>query len=212
WEEEFDKKKTKEEDFRAPEGKIKANMMRLTHGEEHFNYAENDKLQILELPYKGNELSMLALLPKGDDLKAMEESLTAQKLAELKKSLRDEKVEVYLPRFKFKTNYYMAEDLKGMGMPTAFKPGADFGGEADFSGMTGDKKLSIDKVIHQAYVEVNEEGTEAAAVTAIAGEHFTSVLSKPIKVFRADHPFIFLIQEKETGIIIFMGRVSDPTR
>ncbi|MFH0762728.1 MAG: serpin family protein [Candidatus Omnitrophota bacterium] len=213
WLKQFDKKDTKEEDFRvSPGNKIKTQMMRLTGEEANFNYAETDKLQILELPYEGNDLSMLILLPKEDDLKAMEESLNSEKLSEWKKLLKNEEVNVYLPKFKFETKYFMAQDLKSMGMPTAFSLGIDFGGEADFSGMTGNKRLNIDQVIHQAFVEVNEEGTEAAAATAVVMTEGLSMLPKPIKIFKADHPFIFIIQDRDTGNILFVGRVSDPTK
>jgi serpin B len=203
WIKQFDKKDTKEEDFRiSPDNKIKAQMMRLTGEEANFNYAETDKLQILELPYEGNELSMLILLPKGDDLKAVEESLSSEKLSEWKSLLRSEEVNIYLPKFKFETKYFMAQDLKKMGMPTAFSL------EADFSGMTGQRDLFISQVIHQAFVDVNEEGTEAAAATAVMME---TGLAEP-KIFKADHPFIFIIQERETGNILFIGRVSDPIK
>jgi serpin B len=212
WLKQFDKKDTKEEDFRiSPDNKIRVQMMHLAGKEAHFYYAETDELQILELSYEGNELSMLILLPKEDDLKAVEESLNSEKLSEWKSFLRGEEVNVYLPKFKFETKYFMAQDLKSMGMPTAFTLGIDFGGEADFSGMTGNKRLNIDQVIHQAFVDVNEEGTEAAAATAVA-MGVMACMPEPIKIFKADHPFIFLIQDKETGNILFVGRVSDPTK
>ncbi|MDP2941585.1 MAG: serpin family protein [Candidatus Omnitrophota bacterium] len=212
WLKQFDKKDTKEEDFSiTPANKIKAKMMYLSDKEASFNYAETDKLQIVELPYEGNDLSMLILLPKEDDLKAIEESLNFKKLSEWKSLLQSEVVNISLPKFKFETKYFMAQDLQDMGMPTAFTQGIDFGGKADFSGMTGNKDLHIDQVIHQAFVEVNEEGTEAAAATAVVME--TGFVSpNPIKIFKADHPFIFIIQDRETGNILFIGRVSDPTR
>jgi len=204
WLKQFDKEDTKEEDFRvSPDTKIKVQMMHLT-GE--FNYAETEKLQILELPYVGNELSMLIFLPKGDDLKVVEESLNPEKLSEWKKLLRNEEVNVSLPKFKLETKYFMAEDFMEMGMPTAFTPG-----EADFSGMTGNKDLHISQVIHQAFVEVNEEGTEAAAATAVVTKGMPIRL-EPIKIFKADHPFIFIIQDRDMGNILFIGRVSDPTK
>jgi serpin B len=179
-------------------------MMRLTGEEAEFNYTETERLQILELPYEGEELSMLILLPKGDDLNALEESLNTENLSEWRNRLIEQRVEVYIPKFKFETKYFMAEDLKGMGMPTAFSM------NADFSGMTGKKDLFISQVIHQAFVEVNEEGTEAAAATAVVWKGL-SVRPKSIKIFKADHPFIFVIQEKETGDILFLGRVTNPT-
>lgn len=208
WFKQFDKKQTKEEEFMVgPANKIKAKMMRLTDEETRLNYAETDKLQILELPYEGNELSMLILLPKEDNLKAVEESLSFEKLSEWKNLLGFKKVKVYLPKFKFETKYFMKEDLAAMGMPTAFSM------VADFSGMTGEKDLLISEVIHQAFVDVNEEGTEAAAATAVAMIANSIALEpKQIRIFKADHPFIFIIQDKETGGILFIGRVSNPAK
>lgn len=207
WSKQFSKTGTKEEDFRtSPDSRIKVQMMCLTGKEAEFNYGETDKLQILELPYEGNELSMLILLPKNDDLKSLEESLSYNNLHEWKKLLFEQRVDVYLPRFKFETKYFMAEDLEQMGMPLAFSRGADF------SGMSGIKDLFISKVIHQAFVEVNEEGTEAAAATAVMMEKGLVVAPEPIPVFKADHPFIFIIQDNATGNILFIGRVSDPAK
>ncbi|MBD3252855.1 serpin family protein, partial [Candidatus Pacearchaeota archaeon] len=108
---------------------------------------------------------------------------------------------VYLPKFEFDTKYFMKDTLSELGMSTAFSS------NADFSGMTGNRDLFISFVIHQAYVMVDEKGTEAAAATAV-GMELTAV--EPRKIFRADHPFIFIIQEKETGNILFLGRVVDP--
>ncbi len=207
WFKQFDKKDTRDEDFRvSPGNTIKTPMMHLSGEEAKFNYGETEKLQILELPYEGNELSMLILLPKGDDLGAAEDSLTTEQLSAWRNILHEEQLEASLPKFKFETKYFMAEDLKKMGMPTAFSS------EADFSGMTGKADLYISQVIHQAFVDVNEEGTEAAAATAVVMKLKGIPMPKPIKIFKADHPFIFLIQEKETGNILFLGRVSNPTK
>ena len=214
WLNQFDKYDTKDEYFRiSPRKMVKTPMMHLTGKEAEFNYGETDKLQILELPYEGGDLSMFILLPKGDDLKALEELLSSEKLSEWEYHLsKEEVVEISLPRFKFEKGYLMKDALKEMGMPTAFTLGIDFGGKADFSGMTGKKDLNIDEVIHKAFVGVNEEGTEAAAATDVAMmEGALSGELRDIKVFKADHPFIFLIQEKTTGSILFVGRVSDPT-
>jgi serpin B len=210
WLEQFDKKVTKEEDFKVSlDDRIKVQMMFLAG---RFNYAETDKLQILELPYEGEELSMMIILPKGDDLETVEESLNPDEFTGLKNLIRRQEVDVFLPKFNFKTKYFMAEDLGNMGMPTAFTPGIDSGlGKADFSGMTGNKELNISQMIHQAFVEVNEEGSEAAAATAVLTGATGSAYHMPLrKIFRADHPFIFIIQEKGTGIILFIGRVSKP--
>ncbi len=204
WLWQFEKSATREADFRvSPELTVKAQMMAITGEKARFNYAETDELQILELPYSGNELSMLLLLPKADTLDALEGSFTLEKLIELRAQMYETGMKVYLPKFKFETKYFMADDLIAMGMPTAFTDAADF------SGMDGKKDLYISDVIHQAFVDVNEEGTEAAAATAVVMKN--TAIANPT-IFNADHPFIFLIQEKETGNFLFMGRVTDPTK
>ncbi len=204
WLKQFNKEHTKEKDFVVSSEKtIKAQMMSLTGDGVKFNYAENDTMQMLELPYDGKELSMLVLLPKKPS--DLENMLSSEKLEGWKKGLHEEEVGVYLPKFKFETKYFMAKTLKKMGMPLAF---TDY---ADFSGMTGTKNLKISDVIHQAFVEVNEEGTEAAAATGVIIVRVTAVRPITRKVFNADHPFIFLIQQNCTGNILFMGRVSNPT-
>ncbi|MBW2987151.1 serpin family protein [Candidatus Woesearchaeota archaeon] len=204
WVKQFEKKDTKDEDFYVDETKIiKAPTMRLTGEEAEFNYGETDELQVLELPYEGEDLSMLILLPK-EDLASIDSYLAPEALNALKQSMYEQRVDIYIPKFKFETKYMMNEDLKQMGMPTAFSMAADF------SGMTGDTSLYISAVIHQAFVEVNEEGTEAAAATGVVISLKSAMPTQP-KVFRADHPFIFMIQQKDTGNILFMGRVNNPT-
>jgi len=208
WVKQFNEKDTRDEDFRISKNNIvKVPMMQRTDEDAKFNYAENDKLQILEMPYSGEELSMLILLPKNDDLSTLENLLSIKKLSEWKKNLEKQRVKVFIPKFKFETKYFMADDLKAMGMPTAFSD------SADFSGMTGKRDLKIDEAIHQAFIEVNEEGTEAAAATAVVIMPTAMPRQKTpkIPIFRADHPFIFLIQEKSRGNILFMGRVVNPT-
>ena len=206
WVKQFNKDYTSDQDFRvASDEVVKVPMMQCAYDEAEFNYTENSELQILELPYSGDDLSMLIFLPKDDNITTFEDSITVERLTKWKKDLREQEVNVFIPRFKFETKYFMADTLKEMGMPTAFS--AD---SADFSGMTGKRDLFISAVIHQAFVEVNEEGTEAAAATAVVMELTSVAEPAPIPTFRADHPFVFMIQEKETGSILFMGRVSDP--
>ncbi|MFH1586878.1 MAG: serpin family protein [Candidatus Diapherotrites archaeon] len=203
WVKEFKKENTRKGDFHvAPDKTVSADMMHLS--EEEFNYAENDELQILELPYKGENLSMLILLPRGNDITSLENSLTSEKLSGLRNQMGEQEVIITLPKFKFEAKYFLSETLAQMGMPTAFDED-----EADFSGMDGTDDLFISQVIHQSFVEVNEEGTEAAAATAIIVMGSSAM---PQNIFTADHPFIFIIQEKETGNILFLGRVSDPTK
>ncbi len=184
--------------------KVKTSFMYLSGKEDNFRYTETEILQVLELPYEGDELVMLIFLPKAGSLKATEDALTFTKNNELKTGLVKEKVEVYLPKFKFANKYFMTKDLKQMGMPLAFSDAADF------SGITGRKDLYISDVIHQAFIDVNEEGTEAAAATAVVMARAMFKPAEP-KIFKADRPFIFLIEEKTTGNILFIGRVSDPT-
>lgn len=206
WVKQFDKKDTQDQNFKTGSGNtVKVPMMGLTSEDVKFNYTENDKLQLLEIPYDGEELSMLILLPKESYQASLEESLKPEKISEWKNMLQEQRVDIYIPKFKFETKYFMAETLKKMGMPSAFSPSV-----ADFSGIDGTKNLYIANVIHQAFVEVNEEGIEAAAATAVVVE-LTSSVGPRIPVFYADHPFIFIIQERKTGNILFLGRVSDPT-
>jgi serpin B len=197
---------TTDKDFRVSLFKtVKVKMMSLD--KEVNNYTETDNAQILELPYKGNEISMLILLPKGDNLQALEQSLSANKLKEWRGMLKETELDgVYVPRFKFETKYFLKDTLMDMGMKTAFTwPGANF------SGMDGTTNLYITAVIHQAFVDVNETGTEAAAATVVIEAMGAAINAPPKPVFRADHPFIFIIQQRDTGNILFMGRVSDPT-
>ena len=139
----------------------------------------------------------------------LEKSFTIEQISKWKESLNEQRVNIYIPKFKFETKYFMEKILPDMGMPTAFSD------DADLTGMEDDPRenLKIDKVIHQAFVEVNEEGTEAAAATAVIMVKTTSIGSEPrIPTFRADHPFIFIIQQKDTGNILFLGRVNDPAK
>jgi serpin B len=198
WENEFQEKNTFQEDFKSPAGTVKTEMM---HQTEYFGYAEFEGLKVLEMDYSGNDLSMLVLLPEGD---LDNITLTQENLENWKSYIRKKEVEASFPKFRLETKYNLNDNLKEMGMPTAFNPG-----EADFSGMDGSRNLYIGFVIHQGFVEVNEEGTEAAAATGV-GMELTSAMPEDPKTFKADHPFIFIIHEKETGNILFMGRLENP--
>jgi serpin B len=174
--------------------------------EHEFNYVENDQLQVLELPYAGNDLSMTVLLPKKHDgLAELESSLTAHTLRSLVAKSHEQTVTVYLPRFKLTSQFSLQNTLAAMGMPDAFSQNT-----ADFSAMDGNRMLYISAVVHKAFVDVNEEGTEAAAATGVV----VSVTAMPVRpaVFRADHPFVFLIRDIHSGSILFLGRVVDPTK
>jgi serpin B len=151
---------------------------------------------------------MLVFLPqKTDGIGAMEGRLTAANLADWTKGLMSEEVTVYLPRFKATCEFRLDKALAALGMSDAFDSD-----KADFTGMGGRKgDLYISAVVHKAFVEVNEEGTEAAAATAVVMRP-TAVRMSPQPVFRADHPFVFLIRDNRSGSVLFLGRVTDPTR
>lgn len=201
WVKQFNATLTQDEPFWiTPSENIQAPMM--SQKSILMNYTETENLQVLKMPYDGNRLSMIVLLPKEKDgLSFLEGSL--DKLDTWKSLLAPSKIHLYIPKFKMETEYKLKGSLSEMGMPIAFSESdADFGGIAS--------NLYISDARHKAYVDVNEEGTEAAAVTAIG--IMTSSVQPPIPTFRADHPFVFLIQDDNTGNILFMGRVMDPTK
>ena len=175
--------------------------------EDIYPYAETDTLQMVELPYTagdGSDLSMLVILPKSYGLTALadaESSLNPAAISDLEGRLTETKIDLVLPKFRLESEYRLPGTLKGMGMRTAFT------GSADFSGMDGTRALFISDVIHKAFIDVNEEGTEAAASSAVVISQGGSS-GKPH--FMAVHPFIFIIKEKETGTVLFMGRVANP--
>jgi serpin B len=168
-----------------------------------FGYFETDTLQALEMPYAGDDLSMVVLLPvRVGGLADLERSLTVDRLADMFARLRSQEVDVAFPKFTFTSEFSLAETLAAMGMADAFTS------SADFSGMDGTRTLVIATVVHKAFVDVNEEGTEAAAATGV-GVSRTS-MPRETPVFRADHPFLFLIRDRRTESVLFLGRVADP--
>ena len=192
------------EDYSFWNGEI-GNTVSLMHLDPtSFNYTQTEELQILKMPYDGDRLSMLVLLPnENNGLNKMEESLSLENLNSWQERLRLQKVEVFMPKFKMETTYDLKPLLIEMGMPIPFSEGM-----ADFSGLAP-INLFISQAVHKAFVDVNEEGTEAAAATAIVVS--TESSSKPqFPVFRADHPFVFLIQDDSTGNILFIGRMINP--
>jgi serpin B len=167
-----------------------------------YDLAGQGSVQVMELPYQGDALSMVVLLPEQKDgLAGLEKQLSTENVKEWTAKLNESEVSVWLPKFKMNTEFELAKVLAGLGMPTAFSA------EADFSGMDGTRDLFISAVVHKAYVDVNEEGTEAAAATGVVMEDKAVMMPN---LFRADHPFVFLIRENKTGCILFMGRVADP--
>ncbi len=204
WLFQFDKERTKDAPFWITHEKsVDVPTMYI---KAKFGYDERDSLQILELPYKGRKISMFIILPlEKDGLDRVQNNLTAEKLTEWTKHTSTKEVKVYLPKFKITSEFDLPEILKAMGMKNAF-----IKGKANFSGMDGKKKwLYISDAIHKAFVDVNEEGTEAAAATAVMMRALA--MPEPPPVVKADHPFLFVIRENSEMNILFIGRIVDPS-
>jgi serpin B len=202
WLEEFNKELTEEGIFYGLGGEeILAQMMR-TGQDASFRYLKEDGYQAVELPYIGSQVSMLVLVPDQGRFEEFEDQFSIEELNRTLDGLSYSPVELTFPRFEFETEISLASTLSAMGMPTALSEAADF------SGMTGAKDLFISDVFHKAFVSVDEEGTEAAAATAVVMS-LTSMPESPIEL-TVDRPFLFLIREHETGTVLFMGRVVNP--
>lgn len=205
WQDQFEKTKTASEDFYLTAAEpIEAPLMHRTGSYAYFN---GGAFQVLDLPYKGRDLSMIVLLPNAvDGLPALEQSLTASTLQDwLGKSMLVSKVNLTLPRFKITRQFELDSALKALGMRQAFDRAT-----ADFSAMNGKRDLWIGAAVHKAFVDVNEEGTEAAAATGTVFRSMAMMHEPPPIVFRVDHPFLFLIRDNHSGSILFIGRVTDP--
>jgi len=202
WARQFKENRTEDSTFTLADGQ-KIDVATMNQKAE-FGYMETDTFQALELPYVDEELSMVILLPKQfDALDEFEKTLTPDNLSQWLAKIHKREVVVFVPKFKMTSQFSLASVLKSIGMKDAFSS------NADFSGINGKRGLFISAVIHKAYVEVNEEGTEAAAATGVV-MRLTSIGPAPIPVFRADHPFLFLIRDNLTGSILFIGRVANP--
>ncbi len=208
WASQFKKDATHDGPFwLAADNRINAPMM---HQDGQYGYLDGDSFQALEMPYAKGELSMVILLPKKTNgLADLEKDLSADKLAGWVGKLQKQEVIVTVPRFKTEQRVELADTLAAMGMDQVFDEH-----KADLSGMAGKPgDLHISKVIHQAYIDVNEEGTEAAGATAVVIARPTAVRVEPPRpVFRADHPFLFLIRDTRNGSVLFLGRLADPTK
>jgi len=207
WAAPFEERQTRPEPFALLDGgTVQAPMM---NQKAEFRYAQvganhDSPLQVLELPYVDQGLSMIILLPKATDgIEGLEARLNRETLTAWLDPLRRCEVKVTIPKFKLTSKFDLRKVLTGMGMTDAFSEAADF------SGMTERRELFLSAVVHQAYVDVNEEGTEAAAATG-AVISLTSMRVDETPVFRADHPFIFLIRDNASGSILFLGRVMNP--
>lgn len=209
WDKAFSKNSTFEADFHPNNGMTsKAELMR--HEEStYFPLGRKDGTLFLAMPYRssgkdGAGLEMMVILPENkEDFARTEKNLSSEYVNEARKSMTSENVRVFMPKFKFSSSHELNKDLQEMGMPLAFS------NSADFSGMTGNTELKIGTAVQKAFIDVSEEGTEAAAATGVAMT-LKSVAPMPAFIFRADKPFIFLIRDVRTGLILFMGKVENP--
>jgi serpin B len=204
WVERFDKGNTTDEDWHGPNGISKVPMMHRTGG--YYHYYRGDGFQALDMPYEGFELSMLIVLPTSKDgLTALEARFASEGMyRQVVDGLdQEEGIIVSLPRFTLETEFRLKPVLCALGAALAFSD------EADFSGI-GEGPLQVSEVVHKAFVEVNEEGTEAAAATGVSmGLCIVRPTTEPL-VFKADHPFLFFIKDRDTNTVLFAGRVLDP--
>ena len=200
WLSPFDAGETAEAEFRTERGRRAG--LPMMHLSEYFGYAETRDVQVVSLPYRNADASMLIVLPWEDHgLRAFERNLSAADIEAAVRQLARQKVNLHLPRFRVHRTLGLREALSGMGMRVVFDPQ-----EADFSGIADVQPLWLDEALHRAYVDVNEEGTEAAAATVLGGRGgYTPDV--PVE-FRADHPFLFLIRHEPTGAFVFMGRFT----
>ncbi len=202
WSSPFRPEATRDEPFAAASGESRPIPMMIQDGE--FLSGEDPVAQYLELPYEEPRLAFVIALPKAvDGLAALEELLTEQYLSAALAGLSPKKLELHIPRFTCDKEASLAETLKAMGMQSAFSA------EADFSGMAEAGGLALSAVIHKAFVDVNEQGSEAAAATAAIMQK-SAFFSEMPPVFRADHPFVFLIRDRQSGAILFLGRLCEP--
>ena len=205
WVTQFPADNTAESDFwKNGAESIYADFMNVGGGT--FDYTHSNGAQVLKMPYEGDRLSMLVILPEGrDTIGALEESISADMIQQWRQELRPSEIElVSIPKFNMTTHYDLKEPLQALGITDVFFRSANLGGITDVP-----PNVWVTKAIQDAFVDVNEEGTEAAAVTTIIGG--SDDMSSPTQYFIADHPFLFIIQDDESGAILFMGKLSDPT-
>ena len=202
WLNQFDKNSTKPGDFTLKNGsKVSVPMM---HEQESFNYSSGDGYQVVELPYDGNELSMVILLPDQGKFDSFEASLTGQSVTGIIQGMKSRTVQLSMPKFTTEQSFGLKSALTSLGMKDAFAPGL-----ADFSGMDGKKDLYIQDVVHKAFIIVDEAGTEAAAASGVIVG--TTAVPSDIVKLDINRPFIYLIHDIQTGTILFLGRVMNPS-
>jgi len=203
WQDPFSAARTKPAPFTLATGATtEANFMNQT---VRTGYAETPDSQLLEMQYAGSGIVFDVLLPKTTGgLSPLESSLTTERLTAWLAGISPREVRISLPRFRAESQFSLSGALSAMGMPAAFTP------QADFSGIEPKRSLSISDVVHKAFIDVAEEGTEAAAATGVIMALTSAPQPQPPVVFRADHPFLFLIRDTKSGVILFIGRLTSP--
>ncbi|XP_075389048.1 serpin B3 isoform X2 [Tenrec ecaudatus] len=205
WDRKFKKEITEEEKFWQNKDTSKSVMMMKQRDSFNLAFLDDVKAKVLEIPYRGKDLSMFVLLPNEvDGLRKIEDTLTVEKFLKWTSPsfMKESKVDLSLPRFRVEDEYSLRTMLTALGMVDAFSPQ-----KADFSGMTGGRDLVLSKALHKAFVEVSEEGTEAAAATGVVAVPMSLPYYEP---FHCDHPFMFFIKQNETNSLLFVGRIVSP--
>uniref|UniRef100_S4RAD1 Serpin family B member 1 n=1 Tax=Petromyzon marinus TaxID=7757 RepID=S4RAD1_PETMA len=209
WDAKFDPEVTRDAEFKINKNEKKPVKMMYKKAKYNFSHVEELNVNIVELPYEGHKLSMVILVPLAIEdettgLEKLESALTLKSLRQWTspENMSKLEVELHLPRFRLEKSYTLNEHLQRLGMASVFTQG-----EADFSGINGARDLYVSHVAHKAFVEVNEEGTEAAAATAAI---VMMRCARMGPVVRADHPFIFFIRENSSGSVLFLGRFASP--
>ncbi|XP_046989546.1 leukocyte elastase inhibitor-like isoform X2 [Schistocerca americana] len=204
WAKQFNKVRTRRMPFHLLSSATKQVDMMYTEGDFNYVYLKELDSQVLLLPYKGQRISMMILLPKEvNGLPTLEKNLLSIDLHHILRQVYETEVHVYLPKFKLEYEKELQETLRKLGITSVFEPTADLGGISDLP-------LEVSKALHKAFIEVNEEGTEAAAATALGVHYLSLPITVSHTVFRADHPFVFLILDTQTKAVLFAGRYSEP--
>ncbi|HEX8684721.1 MAG TPA: serpin family protein [Ardenticatenaceae bacterium] len=202
WASQFEESATMDRPFHLLDGgEVSVPMMAQT---ESYRYVEGEGYQAIELPYRGADVSFVAILPAEGEFEAFEAALSGEQAESILGSLAYEEVVLTMPKFTYESAFSLVEILKAMGMPAAFDA-------ADFSGMDGTQSLAISEVLHKAFIAVDEEGTEAAAATAVAMTESAAMPPEDPAVMVLDRPFIYLIRDNATGTLLFIGRLTDPS-
>lgn len=205
WQIAFDENNTRDGRFNLADGNTVVTP--LMYMKDHFHYFESERFQMLEMLYTGEDFSMVVVLPAdGKGVDGLLAEFSAEDFSEAVDSMQRQEVEVFLPTFRIRSDFELEKIMASMGMPLAFSNRADFGA------MTSENDLKIDKIIHQAFIDVKEEGTEAAAATAVVMIRKSAVVDPTWKQFRADRPFLYFIRNNKDNSILFMGKVMNPSR